>query len=315
MSSSADFTSRNDSDESISADENASYRSLIGGVIYAAICTSPDISFAAGVLARQVHKPCHRHYVLTKRLVRYLTGTSFLALLYSRSAGDLYEPLTEYCDSEWAGCEDTRKSTTGVLVTINNAPIFWTSKRQSIMCLSSAEAEYVVASHCAEQITSLHRLYYDLCNLKPSIDEPQFSPTTMRIDNTAAISIATNPSVSERNKHCAICTLHIRDLIPQQKVRLYHIPSDEQLADILTKPLPRVDCLVMIKRLMMLPAAWYYSVYLRRFRCSVFRIFLRVLTNLFRRPCFFPQGFTRLWFYWWSDSFSVTNILQWRSRM
>lgn len=132
--------------------------SLIGGLSYLAIFTRPDISFAMSVLARHLHSPTNRHMVLSTRVVRYTFGPmdrkTFFPLWSINSC-----PLTAYADGDWAGCNATRRSTTGIFITLNSEPVSWTLKCQTMMALSSAEAEYIALSTCCREASHLRRLF------------------------------------------------------------------------------------------------------------------------------------------------------------
>ena len=94
---------------------------------------------------------------LSKRVVRYVSGSASTSIFYSNNPSNC-KPLTAYCDSDWGGCQDTRRSTTGIIIKRNKAPVYWTSKRQSLVTLSSTEAEYVAISSCGKEISWLRNL-------------------------------------------------------------------------------------------------------------------------------------------------------------
>lgn len=106
--------------------EQARFRSTIGGVMYVAVCTRPDIAFATSVLGRKINASARLHLFFARILVIYLLSTKELALFFRSSSYSV--PLTAYRDSCWAGCRDSRKSTLGIFVTANGAAICWSSK-------------------------------------------------------------------------------------------------------------------------------------------------------------------------------------------
>ena len=216
--------------------------------MYAAVCTRPDMSFAAAVLARQMHAPAFRHCVLAKRLVRYLLGTKDMALFYPTSQSS--HPLTAYTDADWVGCKDARKSTTGIIVTVNSAPGLWTSNRQHILSLSSAEAEYIAISTCGKSVIWLRRLFVEILSHEPLANEPILPPTIIRTDNTAAISLPTKEKLSERNKNIELKVRHVRDLRRNNVVEFEYLGTDDQLADMLTKPLPSARLEYLLRKFM-----------------------------------------------------------------
>lgn len=229
-----DLTSTHEDDVPLSSNEHSNYRSLIGSLSYLAICTRPDISFAVSSLARKLHAPCARHLILAKRVVRYVSYTANKSILFPNSSISK-DPLTAYSDSDWAGCHETRRSTTGIVIKVNGAPIFWTSKRQTMVTVSSAEAEYIAISSCGKHISWLRRLFHELQTHVPIYSESDIAPTVIYTDSTAAISLATRPQVSERNKHIEIKAHHIKDLMEKGVVILKHIRTINQPADLLTK--------------------------------------------------------------------------------
>lgn len=229
----ADITSRKSDEQPLSKPDHERYRSLIGSISYLAICSRPDISFAISVLSRQLHDPAHRHLVLAKRVLRYISGTTDKSIFFP--ANSTAHPLTAYCDSDWGGCHETRRSTTGIIIKVNNAPIYWSSKRQTLVTLSSSEAEYVALSSCAKQVIWLRRLFYEMRTNKAITDEPKLPATVINTDSSSGLSLATKQVVSERNKHIDIKIHHVKDLIRDNIIIVNLIRTYEQPADLLTK--------------------------------------------------------------------------------
>lgn len=229
----ADVSSRQPCEALLSTAEHHRYRSIIGSLAYLAVCTRPDISFAVSVLSRQLHAPTLRHLSLAKRVVRYIAETREQSIFFSSSSS---APLTAFVDSDWAGCHESRRSTTGIIVTVNGAPIFWQSKRQTLIALSSAEAEYIAASQCGKQVVWLRRLFWELIKHQPIADEPVLPPTDILSDSTGAISLTTKPSISKRNKHIDLKCHQLKDLYNRKIVAFKHIRTFDQPADMLTKP-------------------------------------------------------------------------------
>lgn len=229
-----DFSTRHDDEARLSKNEHHRYRSIVGSLAYLSLCTRPDISFAISILYRQLHDPCERHLVLAKRVVRYIKGTSQISLLFPRDSNSA--PLEAYSDSDWAGCHETRRSTTGMVIKVNNAPVYWSSKRQSTVALSSSEAEYIALSSCAKQITWMRRLFNELLTSSKLEDEPHLHPSSMYTDSQSALSLTLKQAISERNKHIEMKCHHVKDLIKKRIVKLSSIRTWEQPANFLTKP-------------------------------------------------------------------------------
>ena len=118
------------------------FKSLIGSLRYLTI-TRPDIVYGVGLLSRYMERPKESHWVAAKRILRYIKGTIDLGLFYGYgNEAKLYG----HSDSDWGGDQDERKSTTGYVFYLGPTAFTWASKKQSIVALSSCEAEYVAAS-------------------------------------------------------------------------------------------------------------------------------------------------------------------------
>lgn len=202
------------------------YRSLIGSLLY--VCSSrPDIMYAVCVLSRYMQAPTQTHLKGAKRVLRYLKGTSDYGVWYE--AKDELK-LVGYSDSDWAGCIDDMRSTSGYLFSLGSGPFSWNSKKQSTTAQSTAEAEYIACSSCANQCIWLRKLMGDL-------GHAQEGPTIIKCDNTSAISIAKNPVQHGRTKHIPVKYHSLREFEDLGEVSLEYVNSEENLADAFTKPL------------------------------------------------------------------------------
>lgn len=214
-------------EESIPADKDR-YQSLVGKLIYLTH-TRPDIGFAVSLASRYMSNPTETHMKTVNRILQYLKGSPGRGLYFQKNSN---RGIEVYTDSDWAGCLSDRKSTTGYCTFVWGNMVTWRSKKQSVVARSSAEAEFrAMAQGICEGIW-----------LKRMLDEIRI-PTnyTMRIlcDNKAAISIAKNPVHHDRTKHVEIDRHFIKEKIDQEIIRVDHIPSCKQTADIMTKALPR----------------------------------------------------------------------------
>jgi Reverse transcriptase (RNA-dependent DNA polymerase) len=214
-------------DEGEEVDANL-YRSLIRSLRYLT-CTRPDIMFVVGVASRYMERPMTSHWKAAKRILRYVRGTVDLGLHYSKTNSF---KLVGYSDSDWCGDIDDTKSTLEFTFYVGDTVFTWLSKKQAIVTLSTCEAEYVAASLCVNHAIWLRNLLYDL-------KLPQLEATEIRVDNKSAIELAKNPVHHERSKHIDVRYHSIREHIKEKEVQVTHVPSNDQVADIFTKALPR----------------------------------------------------------------------------
>jgi hypothetical protein len=212
------------------ASEPARYAELVGSLLYLSNTVRPDIAAHVGQLARFISGPSLHHWNEAVRILKYLKGTATLGLTYSGNAADLNQ-VHGYADSDWGGCKDTKRSTGGYVFMLNNAAISWSSKRQNIVALSTAEAELVAVSAATQEAT----------HLKMLLEEMGFtqSPITIYEDNRPCIKIAENPITSNRSKHIDIRHFYVRDKITDKTVQLKGIGTNDMVADCLTKSLDK----------------------------------------------------------------------------
>jgi hypothetical protein len=166
-----------------------------------------------------------------KRLLRYLAGVASSGLRYKasqlRSGGDIQ--LQVYADSNWAQDED-RRSRSGYVILAAGAPVDWRSTKQKIVSLSTAEAEY-----CA--LADACRALLALLNFLDEVGIKVKTPVDVYCDSRSGKAIAESPGLKRRSKHIAIRHHFVRDLVAEGRIKLRHIPSEENVADLLTKPL------------------------------------------------------------------------------
>lgn len=209
-------------DESI---VNFPYREAVGSLLFLSSVSRPDISFAVNVLSRYVNNPSQQHVNAIKRVIRYLINTKDLYICYGESSD-----LTGYSDSDFAGDVDTRKSTTGYIFNMNGGPITWCSQKQKTIALSTTEAEFVAACEAAKEILWLQQLLLELGeNVKY---------VSLYVDNQSAIKLISNPVYHKKTKHIDVKFNFIREKVELGIIKLNYIPSNSQLADMLTKALP-----------------------------------------------------------------------------
>jgi hypothetical protein len=160
----------------------AGYRSIAGSLQYL-IFTMPDIPYAVQQIFLHMHDPWEPHLTAMKRVLRYLRGTLDFGLLLRRSST---MELRVYTDADWAGCPDTRQSTSGYAMFLEDNLVSWLSKPQPVVSRSSAEAEYhAVANSVAEATWP--------CQLLQELHSPLTTRTLVLCDNVSAVYLSTNP--------------------------------------------------------------------------------------------------------------------------
>lgn len=203
------------------------YRSLAGALQYLTF-TRPDISYAVQQVCLFMHDPKTQHMSALKRIIRYINGTIDFGLhLYPSSI----DKLISYTDADWAGCPDTRRSTSGYCVYLGDNLISWSAKRQHTLSRSSAEAEYRGVANVVSESCWLRNLLLELCC-------PVTKATLVYCDNISAVYLSDNPVQHQRTKHIEMDIHFVREKVACGQVRVLHIPSRFQIADIFTKGLP-----------------------------------------------------------------------------
>jgi len=203
------------------------YRGLIGSSLYLT-SSRPDIMFAVCLCARYQANPKESHFKAAKRILKYLKGTSSVGLWYP-SHSPIH--LIGYSDSDFAGCKQDRKSTSGTCHLLGSSLISWHSKKQACVALSTAEAEYIAVGSCCAQILWLKHQLADF--------GLQISKVPLVCDNTSAINLTKNQIQHSRTKHIEIRHHFIRDHVQNGNCEVKFVETKLQLVDIFTKPLPK----------------------------------------------------------------------------
>jgi hypothetical protein len=205
-----------------STSTSAPYREAVGCLMYLAVATRPDIAFAVAYVSRFLEKPKERHWSAVKRIFKYLRGTSALGIRYDALGN---AQLEAYSDSDFASDPDTRRSVSGIVFKYSGGAIVWAS-----VSLSTTEAEYVAASEAAKDVVWLTRLVNEIA--------PFDATPVLQVGNASATKLAKNPIFHKRSKHIDVRAHFVRELVEEGKLIIEHIASKDQVADLLTKPIP-----------------------------------------------------------------------------
>lgn len=196
----------------------------MGGLLYLASTTRPDIAYAVGVLSRFMHNPEEAHWLAAKYVLRYISGTAGMGLCYG--AGDA---LVGSCDADYAGDLMTRRSTSGWCFTWNGAVVSWASKLQPTVSVSTAEAEYLAAAAIIKEALWQRKMLTDLGEAA--------APVRVAEDNQACLAMLGNSKGTGRAKHIDVAHHFVRDRVARGEVEFFYLHSAQMVADGLTKPL------------------------------------------------------------------------------
>eukprot|EP00253_Pinus_taeda_P035230 PITA_35230 len=201
------------------------YRKLVGALMFL-VNSRSDICFAVNNFSQYMVEPHHIHWVAAKNLLRYIRGIINYGLRYI--VGNLR--LHGYFDAHWAGNEVDKKSMSGCCFFLRFASIYWMSSKEKSVVLSTIEAEYIAASMACYEAIWLRKLFSELF-------EHVLDTTVIYCDNQSGIHLLENPVFHDLSKHIDISHHFIRHMVQRGVIRLQHIKTDEQAANILTKPL------------------------------------------------------------------------------
>ncbi|XP_019053932.1 PREDICTED: uncharacterized protein LOC109114933 [Nelumbo nucifera] len=202
------------------------YRSIVGALQYVTL-TRPDVAFVVNKVYQFLQVPTDEHWGVVKRIQRYLKGTIDSGLFFSTQSSDT---LTTYSDADWAGCPDNRHSTGGYGIFLGSHLISWSAKKQPTIARSSMKAEFRALAYATIELLWLNSLLSDLgVKLK--------SPPVLYCDSIGARYLAAHPIFWACTKHIEVDFHFLRDLIVKKCLIVRFLPTQDQLADIFTKPL------------------------------------------------------------------------------
>jgi hypothetical protein len=203
------------------------YREACGSVLWPAIISRPDVSFAIGLLTQSMQNPAEQHWRAIRRVIRYLHTTKNLWLTF----GGPDAQILGFTDADWAS-QAHRHSISGYVYSIGCGAVTWSSRKQSIVALSTAEAEYVAAAHSTKEALWLRQFLDEFSKV---VD----GPIRLNCDNQAAIALSKDNKFHSRTKHISIRHHFIREAVENGQITVHYVPSNENVTDIFTKALPR----------------------------------------------------------------------------
>ena len=204
------------------------YLSLVGSLLWATI-TRPDVAVAVSKACSRSINPTKADKAAAVRILRYLLHTPHVKLTFNTMTSTV-PPVSVFVDAAWAN-EPKSRSRYGYVVCVYGCPIMWATKVSTMVCLSTAEAEYVAAVQEVKSAIWIRAMVAEL----QGRDLP---PVTVYEDNQACIKMATNPVVSGRNRHFAMRMWWLRQQVEDGAVVFKYVPTESQLADMFTKVLP-----------------------------------------------------------------------------
>ncbi|RVW19330.1 Retrovirus-related Pol polyprotein from transposon TNT 1-94 [Vitis vinifera] len=206
------------------------YASAVGSLMYAQVCTRPDIAYIVGMLGRYLSNPGMYHWRAAKRVMRYLQRTKEYMLTYRRL--DQLE-LIGYSDSDFVGCQDSRRSTLGYIYLLAGGAISWRSAKQTLVTSSTMEAEFVACYEASNQGIWLRNFVTGL-RVLDGIERP----LKIFCDNKSAVLYSNNNRSSTKSKYIDIKFLVVKEKVQSGQISIEHIGTNSMIADPLTKGLP-----------------------------------------------------------------------------
>ncbi|KAJ3559245.1 hypothetical protein NM688_g454 [Phlebia brevispora] len=208
------------------------YQSVIRSLMYAVLGMRSDIAYAVQHLSQFCSALMQMHWTTVKCIMRYLNGTLGVSIKYGLHAKVQDLELIGYSDADWAEDANDCKSVSGYVFLFSGSPITWSSKKQLTIALSSMEAEYMAMSHAAREVLWLR-------NLLTELDIVQKSGTLVNVDNQGAIAYSKLNIFHRHSKHIDIWHHFIHDCIEVNEVKVIYCATNDNIADLFTKPLAR----------------------------------------------------------------------------
>jgi hypothetical protein len=217
------------------------YQSKVGSLNFGSNQTRPDIAFATGYVARYASNPNQAHMDAVDRIFAYLKSDPGKGIIYSDKYG---LQVMGFVDSDFAGCEDSRKSTTGWVFTLAGGPISWSSQRQKTVATSTMDAEYIACAEAAKEAVWIRNFINDL-----RIPGIHIDTVPLYIDSNSALKLTRNPEFHNKSKHIDVKHHFVREKVEEGLINTQRVNTKDNLADVFTKALPRSTHEDLVSRL------------------------------------------------------------------
>lgn len=204
------------------------YRKLVGGLLWLAISTRPNIQYAVQQLSQYLDCYTQTHWHAAIRTLRYLKGTRTLGL---GLGGKQPVKLVGFTDSDWANCLDTRRSIGGYIWSLSSGSISWSTHKQRMVAASSCKAKYMAAFEASQECIWLRAIM-------AAIGHAPEGPTTLLCDKSSAINLSEDPMLHQRVKHIDIKYHFLQERVASKEIMIRYINMKENVTDLFTKALP-----------------------------------------------------------------------------
>ncbi|KAK9032006.1 hypothetical protein V6N11_056291 [Hibiscus sabdariffa] len=208
------------------------YASAIGSIMYAMICTRPDLSYALSMTSRYQANPGECHWTAVKNILKYLRRTKDVFLVYG---GEEELRIKGYTDASFQTDKDDSRSQSGFVFCLNGGAVSWKSSKQDTVADSTTEAEYIAASEAAKEAVWIKKFITEL-GVIPSIADDVY----LYCDNNGAFAQAKEPRSHQQSKHILRHFHLIREIVDRGDVEICKVHTDDNIADPLTKPLAQL---------------------------------------------------------------------------
>ncbi|XP_073137296.1 secreted RxLR effector protein 161-like [Henckelia pumila] len=209
--------------------ESVPYSNVTGSLMYAMVCTRPDIAYAISLVSIFMSKHGKTHWAAVKWILRYIKATTSTGLIYG-NLQNTEDGLVGYVDADYAADIDRIRSISGYTFMFNGCVVSWKATLQAIVALSTTEAEYVAITEAAKEGIWLKGILTELMRERVGVK--------VYTDSQSALHLTKNPMPHERTKHIDIRLHFIRDLVEQGKIDMQKISTEDNPADMLSNPVP-----------------------------------------------------------------------------